>query len=142
MKNSRFKFRAWDKFTKRMWKWEEHNAFGTNKGSIKDWFTDSDLIQQQFTGLKDAEGKEIYEGDILDATKSSYLENEERRVIVAWHSGSVSVGFDLMDAVTKDWAENLFLIEQDIDTHGLTFIGNIFQNKKLLIYAPNAQKGV
>lgn len=67
MEKREIKFRAWDKFTKRMWKWDEHNAFTTNEGSIRQWFTDHDLIQMEYTGIKDnlGHGSEIYEGDLI-----------------------------------------------------------------------------
>ena len=111
--NDRFKFRAWDKNKKIM----IYNAERTYDGlaGVEDWnaFVDvlnhDNYIVEQCTGLKDKNGKLIYEGDIVKF-KNDISE-------VKWCIN----GFAIDDGVQ-------YLVD-DMD---IEVIGNIHENRELL----------
>lgn len=85
----------------------------------------SDFILMQSTGLKDKNGKEIYEGDIVKYKSGCNTYTEE----VAYDKNFA--GFGVRDA----GADIIFSFEElaeDIGLSSLEVIGNIYNNPGLL----------
>lgn len=103
------KFRIWDKIN-RMWL-KSFNANLLNVGDL------SNVEINQYTGVKDKNGKEIYEGDIVILNDAE----EENRCVVKYKYGS----YILVDG---DLRENL----SNVEDRFLEVVGNIYENKSLL----------
>lgn len=121
------KFRAWDKklktmldvslidFKKRVlvgehWEFGETNFIG---------FDEIRLMQS--TGLKDKNGEEIFEGDIVDY--------KGRKAVVKWHGSYASFIYRFVDELQERKSEwkPLYLAYYHFEV-----IGNIYENKELL----------
>lgn len=84
------------------------------------------LTYQQYTGLKDKNGKEIYEGDILEI----YQHNQPEEVSYV-ADGSTAFGFFKHDSIER--TDGSFETLGDYtDSSGYKVIGNIFENPELL----------
>lgn len=82
--------------------------------------TKEDFILMQFTGLKDKNGKEIYEGDLLRE------KNDPDVARVIYQDGAYWFCYDKKNLFTYDWAK-------DNDAWGnLIVVGNIYENPELL----------
>lgn len=99
------------------------------KDMSTDGFGDYPTTLMQFTGIKDKNGKEIYEGDIL---KYRFEDKEEINslstgiVEVIW--SDLSLGF----RVTDHDEHYTFEIWDDPEMWEFEVIGNIYENKELL----------
>lgn len=121
------KFRVWDSVEK---KFVEH-FFITDNGLICNMekptsdskllipIEKSELILMQSTGLKDKNGKEVFEGDVVKMSKDVYSEPTYYEV-VRHHGG----GYRLE---SKQHGCELWIRHTDCEV-----IGNIYENKELL----------
>lgn len=74
--NREIKFRAWDG-DKMIY---DIPLYGSHLG-INDFIFGSALTIMQFTGLKDKNGKEIFEGDILESPMSDLVAENEKFIV-------------------------------------------------------------
>ena len=120
------KFRVWDKLAERFTRCDEgyqgHYVLSL-KGEFHNLQNGSggdECIVQQWTGLKDKNGVEIYEGDVVKATSDQYT-NENFIGKVIFDEGYFCTWVNKND-IRGVWSGD------DIEV-----IGNIIENKDLLI---------
>lgn len=114
------KFRVWDKSNNRI---QYQSTDGRMDGQL-DWEVwgkflndmSSDLVLMQYTGIKDKNGKEIYEGDIVDFDKKEWG-GDDNVHIVSW------------DSENGEWSWGGGVTG---DMHFRKIIGNIYENPELL----------
>ncbi len=119
------KFRAWNQQWQQMV--EVADASWTKRQQIDqirpagspDYCDARDFELMQYTGLKDKNGKEIYEGDIVERVDGSM-------VVIKWSRGSHSFEWFSMKIPDRFWnseAEDWEISE---------VVGNIYENPSLL----------
>ena len=119
------KFRAWDKEGKVMRDPSINLLIDSYSGNPYWQFGYDELkplpnlILMQYTGLKDKNGKEIYEGDILEADKD-WFELSSNVGIVGFNKGQFCVH-------DEEWDNSDYITNQKVE-----IIGNIYENKDLL----------
>jgi len=127
------KFRAWDKERIRML--TGNNGlymylccgvigwnFGYDYNDIGSYDKQDRFILMQFTGLLDKNGKEIYEGDIIDLFQFYRPHNFKRYQSIIFINGAF-----IAEKSSFGWeGENL------IDPTACSVIGNIYENPELL----------
>lgn len=134
----KIKFRAWDKERKEMIyiEGEAHiliNATGYSE-SISCYIVPATNDVMQYTGLKDKNGKEIYEGDTVKG--DFWIGNDIG--VVKFGEHSIIVGHDdVLDSSIDTDAYGYYISLEDreefplVDTDELEIIGNIYENPEL-----------
>jgi uncharacterized phage protein (TIGR01671 family) len=119
------KFRVWDKKQRHM-AIQGTPDIETLGGFAFHWFDDEelakgDLILMQYTGLKDQNGKEIYEGDILE---------QDGAKIVIKSEDWVEFYAECLDEYHPNWCEDW--IRDFYRISRFTIVGNILENPELV----------
>ena len=126
-----YKFRCWDTENKEMLKVQEldfEDTFYGGRLSIRtdkynDYFDMEDMVLMQYTGLKDKNAKEIYEGDIVSFNLKS--DNEGQLNITGYIEYQTTFsGYRIMSL------KGSFALDYNIKD--IEVIGNIYDNKSLL----------
>lgn len=108
--NDRFKFRYWYKPLKMMLPMRE-------KDYIWEFANNDNYIIMQCTGLKDKNGKLIYERDIVKFKPEVCVKPKQ----IVW----AECHYQLKDTL-------IILCNMEVKQFGLEVIGNIYENKELL----------
>jgi len=115
------KFRAWAVFSKAMFYPDGDDGWEICNGVVKPL---PNTILMQYTGLKDKNGREVYEGDLLEYSCFKPTEDEPKCGAVVWDK---CIGFYLdniweFDFIAKHYCD---------DFEKMKIIGNKFENPKL-----------
>ena len=124
------KFRAWLKEEKKMVNVEtmdftDKSIQYLKKSEIINAYilrreSDDDVELMQYTGLKDKNDKEIYEGDIL------FFRDENMKYIVVWQDAA----FIIKSIEIRKYSEKMCWLDDTEICYEI--VGNIYENKKLL----------
>ena len=121
----RFKFRIWDKIDKRFMSGSV--LIDCRKGCMTGNIPEDKYVIQQCTGLKDKNGKLIYEGDLLgtDLKRPYNIVVFRNGMFMLECEDTNGIYYDLFCGVCDD-------LKKDIDRCNHEIIGNIYENKELL----------
>ena len=139
--NTKMKFRVWDNEYNQWVSYSEYQALPSDFVQYKDCNplfelrgrdgTEQRFVVEQYTGLKDKNGKEIYEGDIVNTIYADRPEHKIGEIVYTPEVGAyrVKCGKHLLPIVTyrvvSGNPQGLLTVADEV-------IGNIHENSELL----------
>lgn len=126
-----FKFRVWDEYFKKFR--DEFLVKSNGNLFVETGFSNEVMYQakdsytiQQFTGLSDKNGREIYEGDIIQEKENNFEESPAVLYVVRYDESRALFYFDLVSD------KRLGFNGCHYEEYKSEVIGNIFENPELL----------
>ena len=115
-------------------KWGKGKAIMIKKNTTA-WSVLEDTVGQ-FTGLKDENGKEIYEGDIIEFSYDEFIGNFDTKVAkgtIEFTNGTFLIKtFEIEGKKVKDTDNEEWFLLYKVNTCTLKVIGNVYENSELL----------
>lgn len=132
--NRKIKFRAWNEVSEKMLNWNDF--LDTNMKNTFIAPESTGLILMQYTGLHDENGKEIYEGDIIEFSYDVFTGNFDTKVgrgTIEFIDGAFYIKpFEIEGRKVKDTDNEEWFLLYTVNTDTLEVIGNIYDNPELL----------
>jgi uncharacterized phage protein (TIGR01671 family) len=131
MKQREIKFRVWDNVDAM---WGPYTLYDMQPPRSVEFTKDCPVMQ--YTGLKDKDGREIYEGDVIDLDSYPFYSGSLRNYLgeVYWcaRDHQWSVGLHVVSDRVSGSATGRALCEDDGE--GWKVVGNIYETPELLTH--------